>query len=150
MKRCDCVQNVLVGRFDVKASLNGAITLPQEWRSLLVEDGAVCIVPDLHERCLLLVRKSTLDQEIARLKDQKNDPDSEKALMCITEKAKLVQVSVGGRIVVPIELRESASIGKMVSLVGNVRCVKVWATETLKTNSNEELSWDSIEAAMKE
>jgi len=118
---------VLIGRFDVKVTGSGTLVLPRDWRSLLVEDGAVCIMPDLHEPCLLLVRKSTLDQEIARLQDRKNGPDDERTLKCLSETARLVQVSEGGRLVIPAELRESAGIGKMASLVGNVRCVKVWS-----------------------
>jgi len=140
---------VLMGRYDVKITGVGTLVLPRDWRSSLVEDGVVYVMPNLHERCLILLRKSALDDEIARLQTQMDDPNAKTTLKSITENAKLLQVDGRGRIVIPADQREFAGIGKMVSLVGNVRCVTVWATEALLADKDEE-TWECIVAAMNE
>jgi len=139
---------VLVGRFDVPLDASGSFLVPEEWRFMMRNGGDVCLVLDLHEKCLLLLTKKALDDEVALLK-RSHDLDAPIMLDQITKNAHVVSVAGDGRIVIPIALRTQVGITSSATLLGSVRVIKVWATDVLAEKEKEEPTWDCIEAAMK-
>lgn len=121
---------MFVGQFEVLLDGEGMLSLPEEWQFMISGFGKLCLVPDACERCLVLLPKTLFDEEILRL-ERSTDSEDQKQLDLIRMHYREISVDEqGGRIAIPLAMREKAGILSAAKLVGCIRAVKIKSSST--------------------
>ena len=102
------------------------LTVPSVWREALGPD-LVYVMPDPHQRCLLLIPREAMESRIADLQQRAlGDPELNAALAAIGAASESLEFDVQGRIRISDRLLAYANLNGMVELRGSVRMATIW------------------------
>lgn len=120
----------------------GRMQIPVEYRDQLAELCQCKLVAtrDLHEKCLLLYPAPRWEDLLNRLKKKANSSRQVRDLFrFLIGNAKPIQMDGNGRILIPSNLREFATLEKQVTLVGVLDNFEIWSDELWDAKNESEL-----------
>ena len=129
----------------------GRLAVPSRYRERLVclADGHLILTLNPLDRCLWLYPLSeweTIESKLAQLSDF--DRQGRRAKQMMRGYATDCQLDSQGRILIPVELREYANLGKQVVVLGQGNKFEIWdekAWKSIREDWLEEVSKDSDE-----
>jgi len=129
---------VFVGRFDVSVNTDGIFMLPDDLKYILNAGSTVYLVPDGMEKCLDLIPKEEMENELARIRKQvKSDPRTNEILITMEQTASKIRIDSLGCIKIPKNLRLLVGIANEATLVGAIRMIKIW-----DPNNFDQAAWE--------
>ena len=108
------------------------ITIPSEWRAQVGDPKSLYVLPDVHQKCLLVYPASEM---VVRLKKMRShsiaDREARKFARVLASRSDLVSWDSQGRIRVKDQLLNFAELTDQVALVGAFDCFELWNPENL-------------------
>ena len=119
---------MFLGQYRHNLDLKGRLTVPARFRDLLVPEGAYVMQGfDLN---LMVLPTSTFDSISRRVNRMSmTDPKTRLLRRLIFSTANYVEVDRGGRILIPLFLRETAKLESGITVVGNGDYFEIWSPE---------------------
>ena len=131
---------VFKGCSKVTLDAKGRLTLPARNRDALLagDDRAVVVTVDLREVCLLMYSAAAWGAIEATLMELPNlDEHYRRIQRMVLGHATEVEVDGSGRVLLPPDLREYASLERRVALVGQANKLEVWSEENWDARRQE-------------
>lgn len=128
------------GSDSINMDAKGRIAIPTRYRDLLAEycRGELVITTELSASCLTLSplpNWNVYEASVAALPAL--DPLGEMLSRFVIGRAKPVQVDNSGRVLIPPELRDHASLDKKLVLVGRSERMEIWDETTWKAEEEK-------------
>jgi len=115
---------VLLGEFRHSLDAKGRVFLPARWREEL---GDVVVITQGLDRCLFLMSRPRFEEFAQRFDELPVERKDARAYSRIFfSKASEEQVDTQGRITIPANLRDLATLGKELVLSGVSRRAEIW------------------------
>ena len=115
---------MLLGEFRHSLDAKGRVFLPARWREEL---GDVVVITQGLDRCLFLMSRPRFEEFAQRFDELPVERKDARAYSRIFfSKASEEQVDTQGRITIPANLRELATLGKELVLSGVSRRAEIW------------------------
>lgn len=120
----------LNGEYRFKVDAKGRMSLPAKYRKAMSKDLVVTLNPK--EECLYVFESAGFNAWVAKVFMDKfggyDDTDDLHVRLRrkLKSRAKDVEVDAAGRIMLPVEARETVGIDKDVALVGNTGYFEIW------------------------
>lgn len=128
------------GASTINLDAKGRMAIPTRHRDQLLErcDGHTVVTIDTDDRCLLLYPLPEWNLIEDQLNAMSNmDPATRRVQRLLVGHAADVQMDANGRLLLPQNLREFASLGKQAALVGQGKKFEIWDAETWSARRDE-------------
>jgi len=121
-------QRLFVGHFEHSMDSKKRVTIPSEWREQVGSPKSLYVVPDMQERCLIVLPSSELLFRVERLRARSiADSDARRFARILASQSDLVAWDGQGRIRIKDHLLAYAGIEEQVIFVGALDKFELWS-----------------------
>lgn len=125
----------LVGRFERKLDAMRRVRIPSEWFALMGQPKSVVVMAHPEEKCLVLLSEDAYKAHIGKMRRQaKANADAQKELAYLLGEAEHLCVNAHNSIRISDKLLRFARIKDQVSLLGDVRYVRIESPKRVRPN----------------
>ena len=130
MGHAESLQGVFVSSFAHSLDPKRRLTIPAEWREQVGEPTSLYVMPDIHEKCLLVYPASEMMLRIKNMRQHgMADKKARYFFRALASQSDLVNWDSQGRIRIKDDLLSLASLTDQVKMVGAFDRFELWCPD---------------------
>ncbi|MFN3710357.1 MAG: division/cell wall cluster transcriptional repressor MraZ [Alishewanella aestuarii] len=137
------------GSFTLTLDDKGRLALPARYRDRLLSEnqGQLICTIDLHDPCLLLFPLAEWEEIEEKLQSLSSlNPQERRLQRILLGNATECDMDKSGRILLPAFLRQHASLGKNIRLVGQLNKFEIWDETTWQDRLAADIELEQVQA----